>query len=90
MEPKVSIIMGSTSDMKVMDQAAKFLEEMEIPFEINALSAHRVPDMVHEFAMNAHKRGVKVIIAGAGGAEFRRWRKCSRCIRSLEENYFSA
>ena len=68
MEPKVSIIMGSTSDMKVMDQAAKFLEEMEIPFEINALSAHRVPDMVHEFAMNAHKRGVKVIIAGAGGA----------------------
>ena len=68
MEPKVSIIMGSTSDMKVMDQAAKFLEEMEIPFEINALSAHRVPDMVHEFAQNAHKRGVRVIIAGAGGA----------------------
>jgi len=68
MEPKVSIIMGSTSDMKVMEQAAKFLEEMEIPFEINALSAHRVPDMVHEFALNAHKRGIKVIIAGAGGA----------------------
>ena len=68
MEPKVSIIMGSTSDMKVMDQAAKFLEEMEIPFEINALSAHRVPDMVHEFAHNAHKRGIRVIIAGAGGA----------------------
>ena len=68
MEPKVSIIMGSTSDMKVMDQAAKFLEEMEIPFEINALSAHRVPDMVHEFACNAHKRGIRVIIAGAGGA----------------------
>lgn len=68
MEPKVSIIMGSTSDLKVMDQAAKFLEEMEIPFEINALSAHRVPDMVAEFANNAHKRGIKVIIAGAGGA----------------------
>lgn len=68
MEPKVSIIMGSTSDMKVMEQAAAFLEQMEIPFEINALSAHRVPQMVAEFAENAHKRGVKVIIAGAGGA----------------------
>ena len=66
MEPKVSIIMGSTSDMKVMEQAAAFLEQMEIPFEINALSAHRVPQMVAEFAENAHKRGVKVIIAGAG------------------------
>lgn len=68
MEPKVSIIMGSTSDMKVMEQAAAVLEQMEIPFEINALSAHRVPQMVAEFAENAHKRGVKVIIAGAGGA----------------------
>ena len=68
MEPKVSIIMGSTSDMTVMEEAAKFLEEMEIPFEINALSAHRVPDMVHQFAQDAHKRGVRVIIAGAGGA----------------------
>lgn len=68
MEPKVSIIMGSTSDMKVMEQAAAFLEQMEIPFEINALSAHRVPQMVAEFAENAHKRGVKIIIAGAGGA----------------------
>ena len=68
MKPKVSIIMGSTSDMKVMEQAAQFLNEMEIPFEINALSAHRVPEMVVDFAKNAHKRGVKVIIAAAGGA----------------------
>ncbi len=68
MTPKVSIIMGSTSDMKVMEQAAQFLDEMEIPFEINALSAHRVPDLVAEFANNAHKRGIKVIIAAAGGA----------------------
>lgn len=68
MEPKVSIIMGSTSDMKVMEKAAEFLNEMEIPFEINALSAHRVPELVMEFARNAHGRGIKAIIAGAGGA----------------------
>lgn len=60
--------MGSTSDLKVMSEAAKFLDEMEIPFEINALSAHRTPDMVLDFARKAHTRGVKVIIAGAGGA----------------------
>ena len=68
MTPKVSIIMGSTSDMKVMEAAAKFLDEMEIPYEINALSAHRVPELVVDFAKNAHKRGIRVIIAGAGGA----------------------
>ncbi|MDD2490886.1 MAG: 5-(carboxyamino)imidazole ribonucleotide mutase [Bacteroidales bacterium] len=68
MNPLVSIIMGSTSDMGVMKQAAEFLNEMEIPFEINALSAHRVPQQVMEFAGNAASRGVKVIIAGAGGA----------------------
>lgn len=68
MQPKVSIIMGSTSDMKVMEDAAKFLDEMEIPFEINALSAHRVPTLVEEFARTAHSRGIKVIIAGAGAA----------------------
>lgn len=68
MQPKVSIIMGSTSDMKIMAEAAKFLDEMEIPFEINALSAHRTPDLVLDFAREAHGRGVKVIIAGAGGA----------------------
>lgn len=64
----VSIIMGSTSDLKVMSEAAKFFDEMEIPFEINALSAHRTPDLVLDFARKAHTRGVKVIIAGAGGA----------------------
>jgi len=68
MQPKVSIIMGSTSDLKVMNEAAKFLDQMEIPFEINALSAHRTPDKVLDFARNAHSRGIKVIIAGAGGA----------------------
>jgi len=68
MKPKVSIIMGSTSDMKVMDGAAKLLDEMEIPFEINALSAHRTPDQTAEYAQNAWSRGIRVIIAGAGGA----------------------
>lgn len=68
MSPKVSIIMGSISDMPIMEAAAKFLDEMNIPFEINALSAHRTPDKVLDFARNAHTRGVKVIIAGAGGA----------------------
>ncbi|MCC8088276.1 MAG: 5-(carboxyamino)imidazole ribonucleotide mutase [Rikenellaceae bacterium] len=68
MNPKVSIIMGSTSDMKVMEGAAKFLAEMEIPYEINALSAHRTPDLVADFAKDALARGIKVIIAGAGGA----------------------
>lgn len=68
MRPLVSIIMGSTSDMPVMKQAAEFLDMMEIPFEINALSAHRVPHKVMEFAEGAVVRGVKVIIAGAGGA----------------------
>ena len=60
--------MGSTSDLKIMEAAAEFLDQMEVPYEINALSAHRVPEMVAEFAKNAHTRGVKVIIAGAGGA----------------------
>ncbi|OFY41732.1 MAG: 5-(carboxyamino)imidazole ribonucleotide mutase [Bacteroidetes bacterium GWF2_40_14] len=68
MNPQVSIIMGSTSDLSVMKQAADFLNEMKIPFEINALSAHRVPEQVMDFAKKADRRGVKVIIAGAGGA----------------------
>jgi 5-(carboxyamino)imidazole ribonucleotide mutase len=68
MKAKVSIIMGSTSDMPVMQKAAHFLDEMGIPFEINALSAHRTPEMVEQFASNAHKNGIQVIIAGAGGA----------------------
>ena len=68
MKPLVSIIMGSTSDYPVMEKAAKFLDEMEIPFEINALSAHRTPDQVEKFAKNAKENGIKVIIAGAGMA----------------------
>ena len=60
--------MGSTSDLPVMEKACQFLEEMEIPFEVNALSAHRTPAEVSDFARNAHKRGIQVIIAGAGMA----------------------
>ncbi|MGA3014804.1 MAG: 5-(carboxyamino)imidazole ribonucleotide mutase [Bacteroidales bacterium] len=68
MEPKVSIIMGSTSDLPVMEAAAKFLNDMKIPFEMNALSAHRTPEKVEEFSRNAYKRGIRVIIAAAGMA----------------------
>lgn len=68
MKALVSIIMGSTSDLPVMEKAAKFLEEMEVPFEMNALSAHRTPNEVEEFAKGAKSRGIKVIIAGAGMA----------------------
>lgn len=60
--------MGSTSDLPIMEKAAKILNEFEIPFEMNALSAHRTPDEVADFATNADKRGVEVIIAGAGMA----------------------
>ena len=60
--------MGSTSDLPVMEKAAKFLEEMQIPFEMNALSAHRTPAEVEDFARGAKERGLRVIIAGAGMA----------------------
>ena len=68
MTPLVSIIMGSTSDLPVMEKACKFLDEMQVPFEVNALSAHRTPDAVENFARGAQQRGIKVIIAGAGMA----------------------
>ena len=68
MEPLVSIIMGSTSDLPVMEKAAQILNDFRIPFEISALSAHRTPDEVEKFAKNAAKRGIKVIIAAAGMA----------------------
>lgn len=68
MKPIVSIIMGSTSDLPVMEKAAQLLNEMQIPFEINALSAHRTPDAVESFAKEARERGIRVIIAGAGMA----------------------
>lgn len=68
MTPIVSIIMGSTSDLPVMEKAAQLLNDFHIPFEMNALSAHRTPEAVEEFAKNARKRGIKVIVAAAGMA----------------------
>ena len=68
MKPKVSIIMGSTSDLPVMEKAAVLLNEFEVPFEINALSAHRTPQEVEAFASNARENGIEVIIAAAGMA----------------------
>lgn len=68
MTPIISIIMGSTSDLPVMEKACKWLNDNEIPFEVNALSAHRTPEAVEIFARNAKQRGIKVIIAAAGMA----------------------
>jgi 5-(carboxyamino)imidazole ribonucleotide mutase len=67
-KPSIGIIMGSQSDLKVMKEAAEFLDEMNIPFELTIVSAHRTPARMVEYAMQARKRGLKVIIAGAGGA----------------------
>lgn len=64
----VSIIMGSKSDLPVMNAAAEFLKEMNVPFEIKIVSAHRTPEFMFDFAKNAASNGVKVIVAGAGGA----------------------
>ena len=68
MTPKVGIIMGSKSDLPIMQQAAQFLNDMEIPFEITVVSAHRTPERMFEYAKGAAERGLQVIIAGAGGA----------------------
>ena len=68
MSPIVSIIMGSTSDLPVMEKAAQLLNDLHVPFEMNALSAHRTPEAVEEFAKNARQRGIKVIIVAAGMA----------------------
>jgi len=68
MSAEVGIIMGSKSDLPVMQEAADILKELGVEFEINIVSAHRTPDIMYDYAQNAHKRGVKVIIAGAGGA----------------------
>ena len=68
MKPIVSIIMGSTSDLPVMENACQLLDQMQVPFEVNALSAHRTPDEVESFATQAKGRGIKVIIAAAGMA----------------------
>lgn len=67
-QPKVGIIMGSKSDLKVMSEAAKVLEEFDIPYELTIVSAHRTPERMIEYAQGASDRGLKVIIAGAGGA----------------------
>lgn len=66
--PRVGIIMGSKSDLPVMKEAALFLEEMNIPFEVTVVSAHRTPHRMIEYAESARERGLEVIIAGAGGA----------------------
>ena len=68
MKPIESIIMGSTSDLPIMEKAAKLLDELQVPFEMNALSAHRTPEAVEQFAKNAKERGIQVIIAAAGMA----------------------
>ena len=64
----VSIIMGSKSDLSTMEKASDILDKLEIPYEIKIVSAHRTPDRMYEFAKSARERGIKVIIAGAGGA----------------------
>ena len=66
--PLVSIIMGSDSDLNVMQDAGKILKEFNIPFEITVVSAHRTPKRLYEFSERAHQRGIQVIIAGAGGS----------------------
>jgi 5-(carboxyamino)imidazole ribonucleotide mutase len=68
MKPLVSILMGSVSDFPIMEEAVKFLAEMNVPCEYHALSAHRTPELVMDLATKAKERGIKVIIAGAGGA----------------------
>lgn len=68
MKPLVSIIMGSDSDLPVMNEAANILKELAVPFELTIVSAHRTPKRMFDFAEKAHGRGIKVIIAGAGGA----------------------
>lgn len=64
----VGIIMGSKSDLPIMKQAVEILQQFGVPYEINIVSAHRTPELMFDYAKNAHKRGIKVIIAGAGGA----------------------
>ena len=68
MSPLVSIIMGSTSDLPVMEKACQLLDQLQVPFEVNALSAHRTPQAVEQFATTAAQRGIRVIIAAAGMA----------------------
>lgn len=67
-KPLIGIIMGSQSDLKIMKDAAEVLEELEIPYELTIVSAHRTPQRLVDYASNARSRGLKVIVAGAGGA----------------------
>ena len=67
-KPLISIIMGSKSDLETMKKASDVLDELKVPYEIKIVSAHRTPDLMFQFAENAKERGIKVIIAGAGGA----------------------
>jgi len=78
-KPIVSIIMGSDSDLTVMQEAAQFLQELGVDCEITIVSAHRTPERMFKFAKDAHKRGIKVIIAGAGGAAHLKPTTCNRC-----------
>lgn len=68
MNPLIAVIMGSKSDWETMEHAAKILDEFKLPYEVRIISAHRTPDLLFQFAESAHKRGIEVIIAGAGGA----------------------
>ncbi|MBI21226.1 MAG: 5-(carboxyamino)imidazole ribonucleotide mutase [Chloroflexi bacterium] len=67
-KPLISIIMGSKSDLETMKKASEVLDELKVPYEVKIVSAHRTPDLMFQFAENAKERGIKVIIAGAGGA----------------------
>lgn len=67
-QPLIAVLMGSRSDWETMEHAARTLDELNIPYEVKVVSAHRTPDLLFQFAESAHERGVEVIIAGAGGA----------------------
>ena len=73
MKPVVGIIMGSDSDLPVMSKAAEMLDQLNVPYELTVVSAHRTPDKMYEYAHSAKERGLKVIIAGAGGASASSW-----------------
>jgi len=68
MKPLIAVIMGSKSDWETMEHATKTLDQLDIPYEVGVISAHRTPDLLFHFAESAHERGIEVIIAGAGGA----------------------
>lgn len=68
LKPKVGVIMGSNSDLPVMQDAIAILKDFQVPFEVKIISAHRTPELMADYASSAHRRGIRVIIAGAGGA----------------------